>query len=115
VGPIAREDARGQEGLDGAVANSVLPASKLGGGIQYLLNHWSALEVYATDGQLPIDNNQCESLMKRIAIGRKNWLFRGEEKNGEKGPGKGAMQRFYSLIRCMALSRPCRNLIFEWR
>lgn len=70
--------------LDGPIANSVLPASKLGGAIQYLRNHWSALEVYATDGQLPIDNNQCERLMKRIAIGRKNWLFVGSVRAGER-------------------------------
>jgi len=30
-----------------------------------------------TNGRLPIDNNQVERLMKRIAIGRKNWLFIG--------------------------------------
>jgi hypothetical protein len=33
--------------------------------------------VYVTDGRLPIDNNQVERLMKRIAIGRKNWSFIG--------------------------------------
>ena len=30
-----------------------------------------------TDGRLPIDSNQVERLVKRIAIGRKNWLFIG--------------------------------------
>ncbi|MFN9603240.1 MAG: transposase, partial [Planctomycetota bacterium] len=45
-------------------------------------NHWDALCVYVTDGRLPIDNNQVERLMKRIAIGRKNWLFIGSVRAG---------------------------------
>ena len=68
--------------LAGRVAQSVLPSSKLGGALQYLRNHWDALSVYATDGRLPIDNNQVERLMKRIAIGRKNWLFIGSLRAG---------------------------------
>ncbi|MFN9507598.1 MAG: transposase [Planctomycetota bacterium] len=30
-------------------------------------NHWEALHVFVNDGALPIDNNQVERLMKRIA------------------------------------------------
>jgi hypothetical protein len=50
--------------------------------LRYLRNHWDALNVYVTDGRLPIDNNQVERLMKRIAIGRKNWLFIGSLRAG---------------------------------
>jgi hypothetical protein len=71
-----------REWLDGPVAQSVLPASKLGGALNYVRNHWDALCVYATDGRLPIDNNQVERLMKRVAIGRKNWLFVGSMRAG---------------------------------
>jgi hypothetical protein len=63
------------EYLEGPVAKSVLPASKLGGAFNYIRNHWEALNVFVNDGALPIDNNQVERLMKRIAVGRKNWLF----------------------------------------
>jgi transposase len=63
--------------LAGPLARSVLPASKLGQALSYLRNHWEALQVYATDGRLPIDNNWVERLMKRIAVGKKNWLFVG--------------------------------------
>jgi hypothetical protein len=65
------------EYLEGPVVKSVLPASKLGGAFNYIRNHWEALNVFVNDGALPIDNNQVERLMKRIAIGRKNWLFIG--------------------------------------
>lgn len=71
-----------QEWLDGPTAQSVLPSSKLGGALQYLRNHWEALSVYVTDGRLPIDNNQSERLMRRVALGRKNWLFVGSMRAG---------------------------------
>jgi hypothetical protein len=68
--------------LRGSLANSVLPASKLGQAFNYLRNHWEALQVYATDGRLPIDNNPVERLMKRVAVGKKNWLFVGSLRAG---------------------------------
>jgi transposase len=71
-----------EEYLEGPVAKSVLPASKLGGAFNYIRNHWEALNVFINDGALPIDNNQVERLMKRIAVGRKNWLFIGSLRAG---------------------------------
>ena len=68
--------------LDGPIAQSVLPAGNLGKAFNYLRNHWDALTVYTKDGRLPIDNNQVERLMKRVAIGRKNWLFIGSLRAG---------------------------------
>jgi hypothetical protein len=65
------------EYLEGPVAKSVLPASKLGGAFNYIRNHWEALNLFVNDGALPIDNNQVQRLMKRIAVERKNWLFIG--------------------------------------
>jgi len=71
-----------EEYLEGPVAKSVLPASKIGGAFNYIRNHWEALNVFVNDGALPIDNNQVERLMKRIAVGRKNWLFIGSLRAG---------------------------------
>ena len=68
--------------LDGPLAKNVLPAGNLDKAFNYLRNHWEALNVYVTDGRLPIDNDQVERLMKRIAIGRKNWLFIGSLRAG---------------------------------
>ena len=61
----------------------VLPRSPMGQAIQYALNQWNALCVYATEGFLAIDNNAAERAMKRVAIGRKNWLFAGNDRAGE--------------------------------
>ena len=71
-----------REWLDGPVAGSLLPASKLAGAFNYIRNHWEALNVLVTDGRLPIDNNQSERLMRRVAVGRKNWLFVGSMRAG---------------------------------
>jgi hypothetical protein len=47
--------------------------------ITYAQNQWTALNVYVTQGYLNIDNNAAERAMKRVAIGRKNWLFAGND------------------------------------
>jgi transposase len=60
----------------------VLPKSPLGEAIGYALNNWSALVRYTEAGFLAIDNNVAEREMKRIAIGRKNWLFVGSPAGG---------------------------------
>jgi transposase len=59
-----------------------LPKSKLGEAVTYALNQWEALCRYTTAGFLAIDNNCAEREMKRIAIGRKNWLFVGSSAGG---------------------------------
>jgi hypothetical protein len=62
---------------------NVLPRSEMGKAVQYALNQWKALCIYATEGFLAIDNNAAERAMKRVAIGRKNWLFAGNDRAGE--------------------------------
>jgi transposase len=57
----------------------VLPRSPLGQAITYATNQWAALGVYTTQGFLSIDNNASERALKRVAIGRKNWLFAGHD------------------------------------
>jgi transposase len=57
----------------------VLPRSPMAAAIGYMLNQWAALCVYVTAGFLNIDNNAAERALKRIAIGRKNWLFAGND------------------------------------
>lgn len=53
----------------------MLPKSKFGQAHGYLRYHWQPRQLYLTDGQMPIDNNDVEQLMKQVALGRKNWLF----------------------------------------
>jgi transposase len=60
----------------------LLPKSPMAEAVGYALNNWSALIRYTEQGYLSIDNNVAEREMKRIAIGRKNWLFVGSAKGG---------------------------------
>jgi transposase len=57
----------------------VLPRSPMAAAITYTINQWEALKVYTTQGFLTIDNNAAERAMKRVAIGRRNWLFAGND------------------------------------
>jgi hypothetical protein len=72
-----------------AIVNSleshlVLPKSVFAAALGYLRNHWKALVAYTTNGLIPIDNNDVEQLMKRVATGRKNWLFLGSVAAGNR-------------------------------
>ena len=62
--------------------DQVLPKSPMAEAIGYALNNWTALIRYTEAGFLSIDNNVAEREMKRIAIGRKNWLFVGSANGG---------------------------------
>jgi len=62
--------------------DQVLPKSPLAEAIGYALHNWTALVRYTEAGFLSIDNNVAEREMKRIAIGRKNWLFVGSANGG---------------------------------
>lgn len=60
-----------------------LPKSSLGKAVTYALNNWPALNVFASDGDLTIDNNLAENAIRTVALGRKNWLFAGSDSGGE--------------------------------
>lgn len=61
----------------------VLPRSAMASAINYTLNQWQALNRYTEAGYLNIDNNAAERALKRVAIGRKNWLFAGNDAFGQ--------------------------------
>ncbi len=73
--------------IDARTEQVVLPKSDLRKALNYLRNHWTELTRYLDDPKLPIDNNQCEQLMREVAIGRKNWLFCGSVAGGERAAG----------------------------
>ncbi|GIW97275.1 MAG: hypothetical protein KatS3mg111_0608 [Pirellulaceae bacterium] len=72
---------------DERAGHVILPKSDFGKAIQYIKNHWGPLRRYLDDPHVPIDNNDTEQLMKQVAIGRKNWLFAGSVKGGERTAG----------------------------
>jgi hypothetical protein len=66
-----------------AQRTEMLPKSPMGEAISYALNNWEALRRYTEASFLDIDNNVAEREMKRIAIGRKNWLTVGSPRGGQ--------------------------------
>ena len=52
--------------------------------LDYSLRRWGALTRFLDDGKLPIDNNWAENQIRPIAIGRKNWLFAGSLRAGQR-------------------------------
>ncbi len=52
--------------------------------IRYALTRWTALARFIDDGTIEIDNNAAERAIRPIALGRKNWLFAGSDKGGER-------------------------------
>ena len=65
-------------------AQSALPKSKFGEAVRYARNQWQELVSYLSDGRLPIDNNATERELRRLTIGRKNWLFVGAPEAGPR-------------------------------
>jgi transposase len=63
---------------------AVLPKSPLGEAIGYARNQWTELTRYLEDGALEIDNNASERELRRVAIGRNNWMFLGSDDGGRR-------------------------------
>ena len=70
----------------------VLDKGELAKAIKYAQSNWQALLRYCEDGRLEIDNNGAERALRTIAVGRKNWIFFGNERGGK------AAAVMYSLI-----------------
>lgn len=63
---------------------TVLPKSNLGKASAYIRRHWEALNRFTENATIKLDNNDCEQLMKGVATGRKNWLFKGSIEAGDR-------------------------------
>ena len=57
-------------------------------GVGYLLNQWDKLMVpFLVDGRLEIDNGSAERYLRRVASGRKSWLFAGSHGGAQRFAG----------------------------
>ena len=64
-------------------SEDLLPKSPVAEAVQYSLRHELALRRYVEEGDLSIDNNLSERTLRCVAVGRKNWLFAGNDEGGE--------------------------------
>ena len=64
--------------------NSVPPKTPLGKAIGYLHRQWKRLVLFLEDGRIELTNNRVERELRRLVLGRKNWLFVEGDLNGER-------------------------------
>jgi hypothetical protein len=55
----------------------------MGKAFTYARNSWSALGRFLEDAAVPLDNNASEAALRRVALGRKNYLFVGDVDTGD--------------------------------
>lgn len=60
----------------------LLPKHPMAEAVNYTLGQWAELNVFCSDGAVPIDNNISEREMKRVVLNRKNSLFVGNPRGG---------------------------------
>lgn len=96
--------------------------SKLADAIRYALNERKYLYTFLQDGNVPIDNNRAENVIRPFAVGRKNWLF-SNTANGAKCSA--ALYSIVSTVQANGLdaesyltelfSKPAGTIILPWR
>ncbi len=64
--------------------NKVTPASAIGKAIKYALNRWKNMVLFFANGNIEIDNNLVENIIRPAAIGRKNYLFAGSHESAQR-------------------------------
>ena len=80
------------------IAPKLSGRSELAAAFRYMLARWLALTRCFDDGRLSLDNNPAERALRGVAIGRKNYLFAGSDRGGERAAA------MYSLIETAKLN-----------
>ena len=76
----------------------VLPKSKMGRAIGYMLNLWPGLTRFLDDPRVPLDNNAAERALRGLVVGRKNHYG----SRSQRGADVAAL--FYTLFETAKLS-----------
>lgn len=79
-------------------SGTLLPKSKLADAIGYMQTRRDNFELYLNDADLRMDNNAAERGLRKLTIGRKNWMFVGSEKAGN------------SMAALLSLVQTCRAM-----
>ena len=90
--PIWAEIKDGLAETSSRTTEVIHPKSDFAKALQYIRNHFVELSHCVDDAANPIDNYENEQLMRQVALGRKNWLFAGSIRSGERTAG------FFTLV-----------------
>ena len=71
------------------------PKTAIAQAFAYSIKRWDGLSLYASTGNLHIDNNAVERCMRTVAVGRKNYLFCGSHEAAKR-----AGQLYSLLVTC---------------
>ena len=52
--------------------------------MDYMLKRWAAFTRFIDDGRICLSNNAAERELRAVAVGRKNWMFAGSDRGGER-------------------------------
>jgi transposase len=78
---------------------AVLPNSKMGKAISYMLKLWKGLTLFLEDPRIPLDNNAAERALRGVVVGRKNH-YGSKSKRGTE-----VAALFYTLFETAKLSQ----------
>lgn len=62
----------------------IAPKSTMGRAVGYLHRQWRRLSLFLEDGRIELTNNRVERELRKLVLGRKNWLFTWEDLGGER-------------------------------
>jgi transposase len=79
-------------------ASRTLPSGSTGKAIAYTIGQWDKLVAFVGHADMTPDNNRAENAIRPFVLGRKNWLFHGNDAGAE------ASCRIYSLIETAKLN-----------
>jgi transposase len=63
---------------------TIAPKTPLGKALGYLHRQWQRLCLFLEDGRLELTNNRVERELRKLVLGRRNWLFTWEDLGGER-------------------------------
>lgn len=64
--------------------DKIPPKTPLGKALGYLHRQWKRLVLFLEDGAIELTNNRRERELRRLVLGRRNWLFTWEDLGGER-------------------------------
>ena len=62
----------------------VLPGDDLGKAMKYMCNHWPAFLTFMQEGYLSLENNLSERQIRKVVLGRQNWIICGSEDGAKR-------------------------------
>ena len=81
---------------DKLVDPKLLPKSKLCDAIKYMLSYEKNFRYYLDHPDAKMDNNTAERALRKIVLGRKNWMYLGSRRSGQ------------TMVNHMTLIQSCR-------